>query len=467
MLSVEITDNEVAKILAIEENHFNDLKSKRISPGKLSRSICALANADGGELHIGIEDDPRQWDGCSSVEDFNGHIQAFEALFPLGNGCNYSFLHSPEQTGFILKVEIFKSHDIKKASNNVVYLRRGAQNLPQEQGPPLDRLKHNKGITSFETELVNAEIEVVTESDAAREFIAEVVPATEPSAWLKKQRLIIAEKPTVAGVMLFADEPQAMLPKRSGIKIYRYQTRDTGERATLVYDPITVEGNIYSLIETAVKETTRQIEDIKVMTSHGLQGMRYPNEALHEIVTNAVLHRDYSVPDDIHIRIFDNRVEVQSPGLLPAHITPQNILEERFARNGVIVRLINKFPDPPNKDVGEGLNTAFEAMKTMRLVAPEIRQAGLNVVVTLRHESLATPQTLIIEYLENHESISNKKAREITNQQSENAMKHILKRMVVAGMLKVVPGRTVFQTKYVRGDDNRTEGEEGQPGMFD
>jgi len=65
----------------------------------------------------------------------------------------------------------------------------------------------------------------------------------------------------------------------------------------------------------------------------------------HEIITNAVLHRDYSVADDVHIRIFDNRVEVVSPGMLPAHITPENILSERFARNAAIVRLINKFPD--------------------------------------------------------------------------------------------------------------------------
>lgn len=109
-------------------------------------------------------------------------------------------------------------------------------------------------------------------------------------------------------------------------------------------------------------------------------------------MTNAVLHRDYSIPDDVHIRIFDNRVEVQSPGLLPAHITSENILEERFSRNGIMVRLINKFPDPPNKDVGEGLNTAFEAMRTVRLVEPEIKQQGMNVIVTLKHESLASPE---------------------------------------------------------------------------
>ena len=186
------------------------------------------------------------------------------------------------------------------------------------------------------------------------------------------------------------------------------------------------------------------------MTSDGLVKAKYPKEALHEIVTNAVLHRDYSVPDDVHIRIFDNRVEVQSPGLLPAHITPENILEERYSRNGTMVRLINKFPDPPNKDVGEGLNTAFEAMATMRLVDPVIRQQGMNVVVTLKHESLASPETLIMKYLENNEFIVNKQAREITNIGSENAMKHTLRRMVDAKMIKVIVGKTVFDTKYTK-----------------
>jgi ATP-dependent DNA helicase RecG len=63
------------------------------------------------------------------------------------------------------------------------------------------------------------------------------------------------------------------------------------------------------------------------------------------------------------VRIFDSRIEVQSPGRLPAHVTPKNILDERFARNGALVRLLNKFPDPPNRDAfpihaAEGLRTA-------------------------------------------------------------------------------------------------------------
>ncbi len=112
------------------------------------------------------------------------------------------------------------------------------------------------------------------------------------------------------------------------------------------------------------------------------------------------MHRDYGIADDIHIRIFDNRVEVLSPGTLPAHITPDNILNERFARNATVVRLINKFPDPPNKDVGEGLNTAFTAMREMKLKPPTIEQVGGYVKVSLKHEVLATPEEIIVKYLQ-------------------------------------------------------------------
>jgi ATP-dependent DNA helicase RecG len=77
---------------------------------------------------------------------------------------------------------------------------------------------------------------------------------------------------------------------------------------------------------------------------------------------------------------------------LPGHVTIKNVLDERFARNPKMVRIINKFPNPPNKDVGEGLNTAFESMGKLRLKDPSVELRDNNVVVTLRHEKLATPE---------------------------------------------------------------------------
>src|SRR5262249_44961132 len=152
-------------------------------------------------------------------------------------------------------------------------------------------------------------------------------------------------------------------------------------------------------------------------------------EALHEIVTNAVLHRDYSIAADVQIRIFDDRVEIESPGKFPGHVTPKNVLTEQFARNPKIVRLVNKFPDPPNKDVGEGLNTAFAAMQKLRLKAPMVEERDNSVLVTLRHESLASPEQLVMEYVEIHPEITNLIARDLTGIKSENSMKDVFYRL--------------------------------------
>ena len=83
---------------------------------------------------------------------------------------------------------------------------------------------------------------------------------------------------------------------------------------------------------------------------------------------------------------------------LPGHVTTKNILSEQFARNGSIVRLINKFPNPPNKDVGEGLNTAFNEVKQLRLKQPEIIEKENSVMVVIKHEPLASPEEMVMEY---------------------------------------------------------------------
>jgi ATP-dependent DNA helicase RecG len=189
-----------------------------------------------------------------------------------------------------------------------------------------------------------------------------------------------------------------------------------------------------------VESTVEEIEKIKRMGDKGLEKITYPAETLHEIITNAAIHRDYSIADDIHIRIFDNRIEVQSPGRLPAHVTPKNILDERFARNGAIVRLLNKFPDAPNRDVGEGLNTAFDKMRDLGLRDPVIEERDSDVLVTILHEPLASPEEKVLGHLEKNPTIRNKKARELTFIKDADQMKRILQKMTEKGLIEKVPG---------------------------
>ncbi|WP_211256119.1 AlbA family DNA-binding domain-containing protein [Edaphobacter aggregans] len=143
----EISEAERNRVLAIEEGHFADLKAIQIAPGKLTKTIAALSNADGGEVYVGIDEDKKNqlksWAGFATPEAANGHIQIFEKLFPLGDGYTYSFLKCGSSNGLVLKIEIQKSRNIKKASDDIVYVRRGAQSMPYTTADDLARLARN------------------------------------------------------------------------------------------------------------------------------------------------------------------------------------------------------------------------------------------------------------------------------------------------------------------------------------
>jgi len=148
------------------EGHFCDLKSVEISPAKLTRTISAFSNSEGGELFIGIDEDSetgtRTWRGFETPEAANGYIQAFEEFFPLGTDYSYDFLNNDSAPGYILKVQVSKTRDIKHASNGKVYIRRGAQNLPIKDKEKIEILKRDKGLVSFETEPVNCDLTNIT-----------------------------------------------------------------------------------------------------------------------------------------------------------------------------------------------------------------------------------------------------------------------------------------------------------------
>lgn len=325
---------------------------------------------------------------------------------------------------------------------NGYYVRKGPQNLPIKGEDALRRLRLDKGIETFEDETIRVEVGRISESETMGNFLRIVGPLADPEAWIRKQNLVYAGQPTVAGLLLFDDEPQAALPKRSAIKLYRYKTKlDEGQRETLAADPLTVEGCLYQQISKAVEQTKAMVEDLKRLGEGGLEKARYPDETLHEIITNAVLHRDYSIASDVHIRVFDNRIEIESPGKLPGHVTTTNIQREQSARNPKVVRLINKFPNPPNKDVGEGINTAFEAMKRLRLKEPLIEERENAVVVHIRHEPLASPHDAVMSYLGSHASITNSIGRDLTGIRSENSMKDVFLALKAKSLIEPVPGQ--------------------------
>ena len=450
-MSIEIqriNSLELKKILSLQESHFLDFKSIQVQPSKLTKASSAFANAEGGKLYVGIDEDKTtkqlSWNGFKSIEEANGHLQALNELFVLGEEYDCNFLSCKQSDTLVLNISIQKTVSIKYAHGGKAYIRHGSQSLPVTDELVL---KRNKGLESFESEITSADLEDVIASEVMKLFISEAFPKNNPEGFLRNQKLIRNSKPTVCGVLLFSDLPQAIIPKRCGIKIYRYTTESfEGKREALNFKPITIEGPVYKQIYDSLKQTLEIVERLSFISEGQLVRVKYPPKALQEIITNAVLHRDYSIADDIHIRIYENRLEVESPGKLPGHITEENILRERFSRNGNLERIINRFPNAPNQDVGEGLNTAFREMQKLRLRDPVIKQEENKVIVYIYHQCLASLEETILNILATEPLVTPAIVRKSYYIETDYQLRRALDKLQKVKLIEKVPGiKGVYQ----------------------
>jgi ATP-dependent DNA helicase RecG len=375
MLTRALNKDEAIVLISRPESHFFDKKSARLSGASLQKIVVALANADGGDVLIGIEDEKtdeapeKRWRGLDSIEEFNGHLQALHEIIPQVP-TSMEFLVAKDLPGYVLSIRIDKSPQVHQTSSKDVYLRKGAQSLPLKNPDHLISLRFAKGLASFEdTAVANVPAEVIVESEELRSFLIDFSPKTDALNFTVNENLIDLKTwdPKVCGLVLFAPNPSAVIPTRAGVRITRYETKeDDPERDHLAFsEPL--EGPANQLIQNVVARIAEIMSGINIWTIEGLKKIAYPPEAIWEIVVNAIIHRDYSVADDVHIRIFDNRIEIQSPGRLPGFVTVENILDVRYSRNKQIVRTLSKYKKPPNKDIGGGLNTAFQKMKEWKL----------------------------------------------------------------------------------------------------
>jgi ATP-dependent DNA helicase RecG len=443
-----ISADDRLRLCARPEDHFFDRKALAVDGKKVQKIAVALANADGGEFAIGILDDADQadpnlrWAPASKIESFNGHLQALSTIQPaVAFSC--TFLESTANAGHVMLVEIPKSPHVHCVSDGTVYLRVGAQSLPVKDPERIAALGFAKGAASYEdTPLIDAVSEDVVDAAELKSFLLGYSPTSEPLEFAVNQNLLDRGtwKPRVAGVLLFHAAPSAIIPKKCAVKVVRYETKEEEPERDHLKATVTIEGPTYSLIHQTVQQVASIMASVSVWTASGLKPMAYPPEAIWEIVVNAIIHRDYSISDDVQILIFNNRIEVISPGRLPGYVTTANILEARYTRNAKLVRTLSRYPAPPNKDVGEGLNTAFQKMKEWKLKAPEISADATSVRVVIPHIPLASPSELILEFLATNPMIRNHQAREITGIKSENHVKEEFYKLRDAGLLEMVPG---------------------------
>lgn len=458
---IDLSAKEIEVLLNTVEDHFNDFKSKQIAPNKLQETFVAFANADGGNIYIGIEDsasDRERLSGFNEPEEANAIIATLlENTNPAVENVEIEYLKTPGN-GLILHIDIPKSPKVHYTASGDCFIRANAQKV-KIKGERITQLSYSKGAEPYEKKAVDiVEVQDILDSEYYVDYRRRIGTSQSPEVFLKKQRLLTKKDdefvPNVGCVLLFDEEPQGSLDTRCAVKVYRLRTTETEyKREQLQEEPVTIEGPLEIVILSTIDKVKEYVDGASFKDGDNLVKLVYPAEALKEILVNAVIHRDYSQKDDVHVKVYDNRIEVQSPGRLPGYMTVDNLYEERFSRNPNLVRLLHKLPNPVNHDIGEGLDTAKNELRKAGLVAPVFEERGNNFVVIVKHQTIASIEDVIINYFNDNPTgqLTNKLVRQLSGEDDLQKVKKALQKLRDEGIIKPLdPNANAFKFKYVK-----------------
>jgi ATP-dependent DNA helicase RecG len=257
--------------------------------------------------------------------------------------------------------------------------------------------------------------------------------------------------------LLFSRFPTNIMETKCAIRIFQYTgtIESFQEVPNLIGTPKTNDGPINKLIKDAHDYTLTLLRSGIEIRSGFVTKYQLPERSVKEAITNAVIHRDYHIKRDIEISIFEDRIEVLSPGLFPYNITKSNIGYVRADgyRNDLLVKHLREFPEQPNLDRNEGVRAMRNEMRAQNLYDPIYFTYPLHedsVKVVLLNEKRPNEWEKVRGYLLEKRYINNAKAREITGVSQRDKMTQLFSKWVKQGLLiKIVPKPGyVKNTKY-------------------
>lgn len=343
-----MTANEILALLAQSERA--DLEFKQRLTRDIARTIVAMANGRGGTIVVGVSDSlPRQIVGVdTSFDQLEGEIlnalrdRVRPALHPLPQ---IEAVNVNDKT--VIVIQVMESQ-IKGLTINGHRLARHGSHTENATREEERRMFQESREISYEQSLVLGAEYAHLNQAKIKDFLQARVPRAletdprSPQEWLAALGLVRPDDyaPTVAAVVLFGEYPPRFLPQ-AAINAVHVRGRDLSSNIFL--DRRMIEGTATELIEQGVRFV---LDNMKV--GGIIQGIfredvpEYPEEAVREAIVNAVIHRDYSQPTKILVRMFDDRLEIYNAGGLPSGVTLWELLNNPYPypRNPLIVRTL-------------------------------------------------------------------------------------------------------------------------------
>jgi ATP-dependent DNA helicase RecG len=364
-----------------------EFKERLPKPGRLQEPMVALANARGGRIVVGVSDRvPRQVVGVSWGQAQEEQLQeAARATQPpmsprtsmlVVDGRTVVFVAiSPVERGWV------------HTSDGRLLVRAGPTNRALV-GHELLRFVSERGAEPVEDVAVPGVTVDDLRPDLLRPYLRARLRKTRMSAPAALRDLgFVGSDGSVrlAAVLMFGKAPQAA-NRRFGIVVSRFEGLAGG--GARLRDRHQLEGPLPDL----VAEADRMIYD-EMRRDAVVRGLvreevpEFPPIAMREALVNAVAHRDYSLRGSaIDVRLFDDAVEIESPGCLPAYVTVENLRTAQYSRNERIMDCLQRLGFV--EEAGQGIDRMITEMEEALLDPPEFEERDASFVVRLRGRSL-------------------------------------------------------------------------------
>ena len=282
----------------------------------------------------------------------------------------------------------------------------------------------------------------------------DVDPTAPTDAILSKLGLIENEHLTNAAVLLFGTAPHAAFPQAQ-VRCARFLDTDGVE----FIDMQVIGGDLFAQIDETYAFVQRHIQrSVQITGERPAREERwlYPLPAVREAIVNAICHREYGDPGNVQVRIFDDRLEVWNPGLLPEGLTIEALRTAHISipRNPIIANCF--FLSKYIEQWGTGTIRMIAACREARLPGPQFEERDLNFVVTLSAPryteeefaklGLNERQQAAVNYVREHSEITNRIYRELTGTSVAMASGELRELMELGFLVREGKGRS---TRYI------------------
>lgn len=391
--------NDPHRFSTEKENQYFDRKSARLNPKETARHISAFANASGGKLVIGIEDDGEitgfRRESAYPIEEFEQAAltgceppaEVHPVRIPVTNS------NGEDDDILVLEIAPSSGHVITRRSDQAVFLRQEDRSMELKRDQVL-ALEYDKNQRRYEDEIEERSSLDDIDPEAIARYKAELGTKASDEQVLRSRGFLQHGRLTKAGVLLFATKPTKFIPwARVRVLHFDGNKMETGRRLNIIKDR-TFDGPLPKQIEGAKEFISSQLREFQYLDDDGKFKVipEYPEFAWFEGLVNAVTHRDYAMSGDyIRVMMYDDRLEITSPGRLPNIVTLENMKHTRWSRNPTIARTLVEFGWV--RELNEGVQRIYDEMASFSLKEPTYSEPN-NASVRLVLENSATSRVL-------------------------------------------------------------------------